>query len=348
MGRSVLLLVGTRRGLFLLHSDPDRTSWQLRGPLANSGWSFGHACYDPGSGMLYAAGQNAWFGPAVWRSPDLGETWSLSSEGLSYGEKGPSIRQIWQLVPAHGRLFAGVDPAGLFCSEDSGQTWFPVGRHLPDLAGAAAWQPGKGGLPLHSIVPDPGDPAKLWIGIAGGGVLYTADGGATWEARNPETAQGLRVQKLHRAPDGTLYQQNHGGVFRSEDGGATWAEITAGLPTRFGFALAVHPRDGNTLYTIPLINQQGSRHFPEGRLAVWRSRDRGAAWKRLTRGLPDSPAFVSVLRDGLATDSLDPAGVYFGTTGGHLFGSADQGETWVSLAAHLPEILSVTTAVLED
>jgi photosystem II stability/assembly factor-like uncharacterized protein len=352
MGKRVLLLVGTKRGLFLLTSDPARRAWQIEGPLANSGWAFGHACYDPDSGTLFAAGQNAWFGAAVWRSPDLGRTWTLSSEGLTYGDEGPAIRSIWQLKPARGKLYAGVDPAGLFVSADGGQNWSPVSRPLSELPQASAWQPGKGGLPVHSIVPDPAGPGRWWIGLAGGGVLYTGDGGDTWEARNPSLpgAAPFRSQKLLAAPGGSglLYQQHHAGVFRSADGGRTWLDITAGLPTRFGFGLALHPRDPDSLYTVPITNANGSRHFPDGRIAVWRSRNGGQSWIRLTGGLPETPAFVSVLREGLATDSLEPAGVYFGTTGGHLLASNDEGETWTSPAPHLPEILSVTAAVLEE
>lgn len=351
----VLVLVGTKRGAFILESDRARTDWDLRGPLGDGGWSFNDLTFDPVDGTIYAAGHNAWYGTAVWQSADRGVTWTLSSEGLTHGEALPRIRQVWSLVAAHGAVYAGVDPAGLFRSDDRGATWTPLGVRLLDQPTAVTWRPGKAGLCLHSIVPHPTDPSQLWVAIAGGGVLHTADGGATWTPRNPIVRRsaegdepGLRVQKLAMAPGetGTLYQKNHLGVYRTSDGGRTWDDVTAGLPARFGFPLAVQTRDPGTLYVIPHVNDGTSRHVPDGRLAVWVSHDRGDHWQPRARGLPEQPVFVQVLRQGMATDSLDPVGVYFGTTSGHLFGSNDQGESWTMLAAHLPEIYAVATAVV--
>lgn len=349
-------MVGTRRGAFVLESDADRRKWQIRGPLADSGWSFNHMVHDRENGAIYAAGHSAWYGAAVWTSLDRGDTWTLSSEGITHGDAGPAINQIWNLTLANGALYAGVDPAGLFRSDDRGATWTRVGQPLLEHPTAPAWRPGKGGLCLHSIVAHPDEPTRLWVAIAGGGVLYSGDAGDTWEPRNPTISggpaagqPGYRVQKLAMAPGrpGFLYQQNHQGVFRSRDAGQSWADVTGGLPSPFGFPLVVHPHEAGTIYVIPHVNEGGSRYVPDGRIAVWRSRDGGDRWAMLTNGLPRQAAFVEVLRDGMATDGQDPAGLYFGTTGGHLYGSGDEGETWSRLADHLPEINSVSAAVVD-
>lgn len=351
MTHRVLVLAGTRRGLFILESDQNRAQWRLRGPLGHAGWSYGYIGYDAASGAIYAAGRNNWFGAAVWRSGDEGATWTLSSEGLAFGDHEPQVKQVWSVEPAHGALYAGVDPAGLFRSEDQGATWQEVIglRSHPDYH---TWRGGSGGLCLHSIVRHPTDPQQLWVGIAGGGVMYTADGGWTWAPRNATVRSeageepGLRVQRLRMAPDGTLYQQNHRGVFRSADGGLTWREITANLPSGFGFPLALHPTDSQVAYVMPHQHNTGKRHMPDGLIAVWRTRDGGQSWQKLNRGLPERPAFVKVLREGMASDSLAPAGLYFGTSSGNLFGSADGGDSWLVLAEHLPEIYAVTAVVL--
>lgn len=343
MAERTLVLVGTKRGLFVWESSNRQAGGELRGPLANPGWAFGYATYNPQDGALYAAGTNAWFGAAIWKSSDLGATWALAGGELTYGDTGPELKEVWHLQPAHGLLYAGVAPAGLFCSADGGQSWAEVGSPLRSHPSARAWSGGKGGLSLQSIVPHPEDPAQLWAGMAGGGVMYTADGGRSWAPRN--AGAGLRVQKLHRAVDGTLYQQSHTGVYRSQDGGLNWIDVTANLPSRFGFALALHPRDPQTAYTVPLINEGGTRFPPQHRLAVWRTRDGGRSWAPLTQGLADGPTYTGVLRQALSTDSSTPAGVYFGT-GGHLYGSFDEGETFRVLAPHLPEILSVTAVTV--
>lgn len=349
--QAVMLMVGTRRGVFLLTSDSGRERWTVRGPLGHAGWSYHHICWEAESQRLYAAGNNAWYGPAVWRSRDLGETWSLSSEGITYGDQGPAIRQIWHLRSVGGSLLAGVDPAGLFKSDDGGQTWTEVAG-LRQHADYPNWTGGAGGLCVHTILSHPVDPKRLQIAIAGGGVLATEDGGRSWESRNPIDSAGqplLRPQKIAAGaghPD-WLYQQNHLGLFRSRDEGRSWENVTEGLPGLFGFPLAVHPTDPQTLYVMPHINESGSRYMPGARMAVWRSRSGGASWERLDRGLPDVTSYAKVLREGLATDPLNPAGVYFGTSSGHLFASFDEGESWRMIAAHLPEINSVATAVIE-
>lgn len=349
--QSVMLMVGTKRGVFLLTSDSLRECWSLRGPLGHAGWSFHHLCWEADTQSLYAAGNNAWYGPAVWVSRDLGETWSLSSEGITYGDQGPAIRQIWHLRAVGGSLLAGVDPAGLFKSDDGGQTWseLPGLRQHPSYS---TWTGGSGGLCLHTILSHRGNHDRLQVAIAGGGVLATSDGGHTWATRNPTNTAGqslLRPQKIAAGagqPE-LLYQQNHLGVFRSQDEGQTWVDVTAGLPVVFGFPLAVHPTDPQTLYVIPHVNENGARYMPQRRMAVWRSRNGGETWDRLDQGLPEGPSYAKVLREGLATDPLIPSGVYFGTSSGHLFASVDEGETWRTIATLLPEINSVQTALIQ-
>jgi len=348
--QSVMVMVGTKRGVFLLTSDIDRKRWALRGPLGSAGWSYHHICWDPRTQSLYAAGNNAWYGPAVWASRDRGVSWTLSSEGITYGDPGPAIRQIWHLHAVGSSLLAGVDPAGLFKSDDDGQTW----TELPGLRRHAdydTWTGGSGGLCLHTILSHPTDPNRLQVAIAGGGVLATDDGGQTWQARNPINAAGqslLRPQKVAAGAGDPqlLYQQNHLGIFRSQDEGRSWLDITAGLPVVFGFPLAAHPTDPRTVFVMPHVNRNGTRHMPDRRMAVWRTRSGGKTWERLDHGLPTGDSYAKVLREGLSTDPLEPAGVYFGTSTGHLFASTDEGETWKAIATHLPEIYSVTSVLI--
>lgn len=359
MAESVLLLVGTKKGAFILESDAARRSWSLRGPFCEA-WPINHVIAEPASGRIHAAGGNEWFGPAVWTSEDLGASWMHSSEGLAYGDGEPPIRSVWSLAPANGHLYAGVEPAGLFRSADNGKSWTHLGG-LRAHPSQPSWQPGAGGLILHSLVIDPADDRRLWVAISAAGVFHSADGGATWEARNRGTRadflpegqrypeHGQCVHCLVKAPGAAdlLYQQNHCGMYRSEDGGKTWQSIEAGLPSSFGFPAAVHPRDPATLYLVPLNGDSAGRYVPDGKVAVWRTRDGGRTWQDLRVGLPQRNAFVNVLRQALANDRLEPAGVYFGTGSGALYASADEGETWSCIAEHLPTITSVETLVLE-
>lgn len=359
MAESVLLLVGTKKGAFILESDAARRSWSLRGPFCEA-WPINHVIAEPASGRIHAAGGNEWFGPAVWTSEDLGASWMHSSEGLAYGDGEPPIRSVWSLAPANGHLYAGVEPAGLFRSADNGKSWTHLGG-LRAHPSQPSWQPGAGGLILHSLVIDPEDDRRLWVAISAAGVFHSADGGATWEARNRGTRadflpegqrypeHGQCVHCLVKAPGAAdlLYQQNHCGMYRSEDGGKTWQSIEAGLPSSFGFPAAVHPRDPATLYLVPLNGDSAGRYVPDGKVAVWRTRDGGRTWQDLRVGLPQRNAFVNVLRQALANDRLEPAGVYFGTGSGALYASADEGETWSCIAEHLPTITSVETLVLE-
>ena len=359
MGQRILVLVGTKKGAFIAESDPARRSWRLRGPFCET-WPINHVVADPESGTIYGAGGNEWFGPAVWKSTDLGETWTHSSDGLAYAEGQEPIKAVWSLGVRDGRVYAGVQPAGLFHSDDQGQSWTHV-EGLQRHPTRPEWSPGGAGLILHSLVLHPDDPDKIWVGISAAGVFHTADGGETWETRNRGTRadfmpEGQRypefgqcVHCLVMAPGRTerLYQQNHCGMYRSDDGGRRWDSIEAGLPSSFGFPAAAHPRDADTLFLLPLNGDIKGRFVPDGKAAVWRTRDGGANWQDLRRGLPQENAFFGVLRQAMATDRLDPAGVYFGSSGGALFASADEGESWDCVAQHLPSILSVETLVVD-
>jgi photosystem II stability/assembly factor-like uncharacterized protein len=359
MSKKVCILLGTKKGAFVLESAFDRQSWRLRGPYCET-WPMNHAIADPATGTIYAGGGNEWFGPAVWKSTDLGASWTHSSEGLAYGPGEQPIKAVWSLARRNGSLYAGVEPAGLFVSEDEGRTW----THLSGLREHPSrpdWNPGGGGLILHSLVLHPRDDNQIWVGISAAGVFHTADGGATWEARNrgtradflpegqnyPEHGQCVHCLVMAPGMPNRLYQQNHCGMYRSDDGGRNWISVEAGLPSSFGFPAAVHPRDPNTLFLVPLNGDTAGRFVPDARAAVWRTRDGGRTWSDQREGLPQENAFFGVLRQALATDSLDPAGVYFGTGSGSLYVSADEGDSWACIAQHLPVISSVETLVIE-
>jgi photosystem II stability/assembly factor-like uncharacterized protein len=358
MPTRVVTLLGTKKGAFILESDTARRDWMLRGPFC-AAWPINHIVADPGTGTIYAGGGNEWFGPAVWKSTDLGETWTHSSAGLTYSEGEEPIRSVWSLAPAHGRLYAGVLPAGLFRSDDAGQTWTHV-EGLREHPSRPKWQPGAGGLILHSIVPHPADPDRTWVAISAAGVFATEDGGTTWEPRNrgtradflpedqryPEFGQCVHCLVMAPGRPERLYQQNHCGMYRSEDGGRSWESIEAGLPSSFGFPAVTHPRDPSTLFLLPLNGAIEGRYVPEGKAAVWRTRDAGASWQDLRQGLPQQNAFFGVLRQAMSVDTLSPAGVYAGTNTGTLYASADEGEHWAAVANHLPPIHSVETLVL--
>ncbi len=354
-----LLLIGTRKGLFVLESDADRRDWSLRGPYCE-GWPVFHAVHDAGTGAIYAAAASEWHGSAVWRSNDLGETWTHSSEGLAYeGDGERKISKVSSLAAAHGRVLVGVEAPGIFSSDDGGETWSLLST-LAGQPGSEVWddpanQP-PGHLGLSSLTFDGEDPSRFWAIVQGIGAYETTDNGSSWTPRNrglraewPREHEevGFCVHRLVRSPvDGERwYQQNHCGMHRSDDGGRNWTEITEGLPCDFGFAAAAHPHDRDTFYVVPL-DPGHTRCMPDGHASVWRTRDAGSSWQRLDKGLPHENAYVGVLRSAMTIDALDVPGLYFGTSTGQVYASADEGDSWSEIASYLPAISSVEVAVV--
>ncbi len=355
-----LLVIGTRKGCFLLESDADRRDWEVRGPFCE-GWPVYHAIFDPGSGAIYAAAASEWHGSAVWRSTDLGENWTLSSEGLAYDEDdGKKLSKVSTLAVAGDRVLVGAEAPGIFESRDRGDTWSLL-TTLAGQPGSEVWddpanQP-PGHLGISAILPDPAESDNFWAIVQGIGVFETADGGTSWTPRNrglradwPREHEevGFCVHKLVRsASDGDrMYQQNHVGVHRSDDRGQSWNEITDGLPSEFGFAASVHPHDRDTFFVIPLDPGHG-RTMPDGRASVWRTRDGGSSWERADNGLPQRDAYLGVLREAMASDTYDVPGHYFGTSTGQVFASADDAGTWREIESYLPAISSVEVAILD-
>lgn len=357
----ILLLIGTRKGAFLAWSDPKRKRWTLEGPLLKGAEVNDIVLDQRGNPTMYAAATSYWFGSTVQRSADYGKTWMQSEGGVRFREgSGKSVERVWciGLPPATGLndLYAGVDPAALFHSADGGMTWKEV-EGLSNHPTRKSWNPGAGGLMVHSIAFHPKDPKRFYVGISAAGVFATDDRGTTWEPRNkgvladfmadkyPDVGQCVHHLELHPAKPDVLYQQNHCGVYRSDDAGRTWKDISDGLPARFGFPIQLHPHDPNTVYVVP---EEGAefRAAPSGSFAICASSDRGRRWRRLTRGLPQKQAFLHVHRQAMATDHLRPHGLYVGTSTGTIYASRTEGRSWEPILQHLPQITSLRTAVI--
>lgn len=347
----VVLLVGTRRGLFIFTSDEQRTGWQTRGPFL-AGREVYHAVYDTQTHTIWAATDHAVWGPHLHTSRDFGESWQLLESAPHY-DHARGLEAIWYVLPLGETIYAGIEPAGLFVSRDGGASWRGVDS-LNRHATSDTWQPAGGGLALHSIIAD-GD--RLFCAISAGGVYRSDDAGASWTPINqgvradfqperfPVAGQCVHKLLVHPLRRERLYQQNHCGTYRSDDAGESWTDISGALPSDFGYALALDAHDTDTVFVIPEESSH-MRATIDGRLRVYRSADAGSSWTALTNGLPQENAYVSILREGMSADSLDPCGVYFGTSSGHLFASRDRGESWQMMAGFLPRILSVEVAVL--
>jgi hypothetical protein len=353
----LLVMVGTVKGAFIFHSDAARREFQMSGPHfpGQSVWS---AAYIRPTRILVGNKSEHWGAMVSW-SDDFGRSWREPIEGNIKMPKGSglALNAVWAIEPAPSLgpevVYAGVDPAALFRSEDRGET-FALNQGLFDHPDRPKWNPGAGGLCLHSILVHPGDPKLMYAAISSGGVYRSEDGGESWTPR----VNGLRVNadvpgatlcphrlRFDSRDPSRLYLQSHPGVYRSDNEGRSWISIEQGLPSDFGFPLVMHPHRSGTFYTFPLVSDE-FRVPRDGAPKVWRTRDAGATWEALGRGLPDHNAYFTVLRDAFNADSLDPAGLYFGTRGGQLFGSNDEGESWRVLAQWLPPVLCVKTAVV--
>ncbi len=388
----VRVLVGTRKGAFVLESDGKRERWDVSGPHF-AGWEMYHIKGSPvDPNRLYASQTSGWFGQMIQRSNDGGKTWEtpggekmpepgamppppsnkfvydgtpetgkpLTTHQWYDGTQHPwEFKRVWHLEPSltdADTVYAGVEDAALFRSRDGGKSW----HELPGLRGHGTgpkWQPGAGGMCLHTVILDPSDPRRIYIAISAAGAFRTDDGGKTWKPIN----QGLRSQyipdptaeighcvhhvAMHPSRPSVLFMQKHWDVMRSDDAGDSWHEVSGNLPTDFGFVIDVHAHEPETIYVVPI--KSDSEHFPlEGKLRVYRSRTGGNEWEALTKGLPQSNCYVNVLRDAMAVDSLDSCGVYFGTTGGQVYSSSDAGDNWAPIVRDLPAVLSVEVQTL--
>jgi photosystem II stability/assembly factor-like uncharacterized protein len=367
---TVRVLVGTRKGAFILTSDAKRARWEVSGPYFG-GWEIYHLTTSPADPQrLYASQSSGWFGQQIQRSNDGGQTWEPVGNQFVYdgvpgthqwydGTPHPwEFKRVWHLEPSltdPDTVYAGVEDAALFYTTDGGQTW----QELPALRGAQGhlWQPGAGGMCLHTIVLDPSQPERIFIAISAAGTFRTDDAGKTWRPMNrglrsegipdPQAAVGHCVHRLamHPSRPHVLFMQKHWDVMRSDDAGASWYEVSGNLPTDFGFPIAVHAHEPDTIYVVP-ITSDAEHYPPEGKLRVYRSRTGGNEWQALTQGLPQHDCYVNVLRDAMAVDALEPCGVYFGTTGGQVYGSADAGDSWAPIVRDLPPVLSVEVQTL--
>ncbi|MGE0592187.1 MAG: WD40/YVTN/BNR-like repeat-containing protein [Vicinamibacterales bacterium] len=368
---SIRVLVGTRKGAFVLTSDGARKTWQVDGPHFG-GWEIYHVKGSPvDPNRVYASQSSGWFGQLIQRSNDGGRSWEPVGNAFAYeGETGThqwydgtphpwEFKRVWHLEPSLTQadvVYAGAEDAAIFRSGDGGASW----RELPGLRShdsGSRWQPGAGGMCLHTILQDPADPTRLFVAISAAGAFRTDDGGSTWKPIN----RGLRSQyipeptaevghcvhriALNAARPDVLFMQKHWDVMRSDDAGDSWTEVSGNLPTDFGFVVDVHAHEPETVYVIPI--KSDSEHYPpDGKLRVYRSRTGGHEWEALTEGLPQRDCYVNVLRSAMAVDTLDTCGIYFGTTGGQVYGSPDGGNTWSAIVRDLPAVLSVEVQTL--
>ena len=367
----VRVLVGTRKGAFILTSDAARKNWDIAGPLF-AGWEIYHLKGSPvDPNRIYASQCSGWFGQLIQRSDDGGLTWNPVGNQFPYegvpgthqshdGTAHPwAFKRVWHLEPSltdPDTVYAGIEDAALFRSTDGAHTWQELSS-LRRHGSGPLWQPGAGGLGLHTILLDPSNPQRIFIAISAAGAFRTDDGGLTWQPinkglhstylPNPEAEVGHCVHHMamHPSRPGVLFMQKHWDVMRSDNAGEQWREISGNLPTDFGFVIDVHAHEPETIYVVPI--KSDSEHYPlDGKLGVYRSRTGGNEWEALTKGLPQRDCYVNVLRDAMAVDWLDSCGVYFGTTGGQVYASADAGDTWAPIVRDLPAVLSVEVQTL--
>ncbi|RIK78082.1 MAG: hypothetical protein DCC68_16005 [Planctomycetota bacterium] len=368
---SVRLLVGTRKGAFIITADGTRKKWNIEGPQFG-GWEMYHLKGSPvDPNRIYASQTSGWFGQLIQRSDDGGKTWNPVGNEFKYeGNPGNHLwydgtphpwefKRIWHLEPSltdPDTVYAGAEDAAMFRTTDGGKSWHELAS-LRSCSGEK-WQPGAGGMGLHTILLDPSDANRMYIAISAAGAFRTDDGGASWKPINrglksayelpdPNSEVGHCVHRIamHPARPGVLFMQKHWDVCRTDNAGDEWSEVSGNLPTDFGFPIDVHAHEPDTIYVVPI--KSDSEHYPpEGKLRVYRSRTGGNDWEPLGKGLPEKDCFVNVLRDAMCVDRLDPCGIYFGTTGGQVYGSADGGDTWTAVAEHLPAVLSVEVQVM--
>jgi photosystem II stability/assembly factor-like uncharacterized protein len=367
----VRVLVGTRKGAFVLESDAKRAHWDVAGPHF-AGWELYHVKGSPADpNRIYASQSSSWFGQLIQRSDDGGKTWEPVGNQFAYdgvpgthqwydGTPHPwEFKRVWHLEPSPAdpdTVYAGIEDAALFRSSDGGRTW----QELPALRGVKGnlWQPGAGGMCLHTIVLDPSHRDRVFIAISAAGVFRSDDAGETWRSMNrglksqyelpdPSAEVGHCVHRIamHGSRPDVLFMQKHWDVMRSDDAGESWREVSGNLPTDFGFPIAVHAHEPETIYVVPI--KSDSEHYPpDAKLRVYRSRSGGDEWEALTRGLPQKDCYVNVLRGAMSIDALDACGVYFGTTGGQVYASSDAGENWAPIVRDLPPVLSVEVQTL--
>ncbi|HSQ32896.1 MAG TPA: exo-alpha-sialidase [Gemmatimonadaceae bacterium] len=368
----VRVLVGTRKGAFILTSDGKRKSWDVSGPHF-AGWEIYHVKGSPADpNRLYASQCSGWFGQQVQRSNDGGTSWEPVDNKFTYeGVPGTHLwydgtphpwefKRVWHFEPSlddPDTVYAGIEDAAIFKTTDGGKSW----SELPGLRGHGSgpkWQPGAGGMCLHTILLDPTDAKRMYIAISAAGAFRTDDAGATWKPINrglhsqyipdPNAEVGHCVHRIamHRSRPNTLFMQKHWDVMRSDNAGDEWREVSGNLPTDFGFVIDVNTNEPETIYVVP-IKSDSEHYVHDGKLRVYRSRTGGNEWEPLTKGLPQENCYVNVLRDAMSVDALDPCGVYFGTTGGQVYGSADSGDSWNPIVRDLPAVLSVEVQTLQ-